>query len=145
MKVSKLVEDAILPTVKHSGDAGMDFYSLEDYIIKAHSFQICKTGISVAIPIGLVGQLWAKSKNNWLVGAGIVDNNYQGEILFKIINPTSRDIVIGRGTPLGQLVFVYNVNPSVQEVKITELFSRKTARGSTGGIVTELVSGELND
>lgn len=140
MKVAKLVENAILPTVKHFGDAGMDFYSLDDYIIKPHSFQICRTGVSVKIPDGMVGQLWAKSKNNWLVGAGIVDSTYQGEILFKIINPTNYDIVISSGAALGQMVFVICSFPSVEEISKENLFTEKTARGTTGGIVTELTN-----
>ena len=83
MKVKKLVENAILPTVKHEYDAGMDFYSLEDYVIKSQKFQICKTGITIEIPDGVVGQIWPKSKNSWLIGGGIVEWTYQGEILLR--------------------------------------------------------------
>jgi dUTP pyrophosphatase len=140
MKVAKLVEDAILPTVKHTGDAGMDFYSLEDYIIKPGKFQICRTGITVEIPHLVVGQLWAKSRNSWLVGAGVIDSNYQGEILVKIINPTPQDIVISRGDALAQMLFVFSTNPIIVEDKLENLHVQKTARGTTGGIVTELTN-----
>lgn len=142
MKVMRLYEDANLPTVKHEHDAGMDFYSLEDYVIKPQTFQICRTGIIVEIPQGVVGQIWPKSKNGWLIGGGIVDWTYQGEILFKIFNVSDYDIVIRYGDPLGQMVFVYNLEPTVEEVD--EIHVEKTARGSTGGIVTEVQTIDSN-
>ena len=138
MRVAKLVEDAKLPTVKHVGDAGMDFYSLEDYIIDPGKFQICRTGITIVIPSFCVGQLWAKSKSNWIVGAGIIDPNYQGEILIKIINPTLNNIVISKGDALAQMVFPFATVPSVEEYELEGVHISKTARGTTGGIVTEL-------
>ena len=135
MKVKKLVEDAFLPTVKHEHDAGMDFYSLENYIVKSQKFSICRTGITVEIPFGVMGQIWPKSKNDWLIGAGIFEWTYQGEVLIKIFNISDHDILIKRGDPLGQMAFVYNLEPTVEEVD--EIHEESTARGTTGGIVTE--------
>ncbi len=140
MRVAKLFYDAVLPTVNHQGDAGIDFYSLYDYVIKPNTSKICRTGIAVEIPTGVVGQLWAKSRNNWIVGAGIIDSTFQGEILFKIFNPTDHDIVISKGTALGQMVLVFCFPAYVEQVSIDEIFKVKTARGSTGGIVTEMTN-----
>ena len=121
----------------------MDFYSLEDYVIKSQKFQICKTGITIEFPDGVVGQIWPKSKNSWLIGGGIVEWTYQGEILFKIFNVSDHDIVIRKGDALGQMVFVYNLEPIVEEVD--EIHLEKTARGSTGGIVTEISEGSIEN
>ena len=125
---------ATIPTVKHEGDAGLDFYSAYDYILKPFSFQIIKTGISVEFPEGFVGLLKPKSSNDHLVGAGVVDQTYRGEILFKLFNPLSYDRVIRAGDPVGQMIFVRNESP---KVILTEESLSDTERGSEGGIVTQ--------
>jgi len=136
IRVSRLDENALLPRVNHEGDAGMDFYSLEDYIIKPHWYQIVKTGIKVNIPNGFVGLLWPKSKNNHLLGAGVVDYTYGGEILFKVVNYFDHELVIRHYDPIGQMIVVVNLPPEIVE----EEFELNTARGSTGGIVEQLVT-----
>lgn len=138
MRVAKLTKEAILPTVKHVGDAGMDFYAYREYRIGPHSFSIIATGITVEIPQGYVMLLKPKSKNNFLLGGGVVDSSYQGEILFKIFNNSERPLSIYAGDPVGQGIFVKNASPTVEETSVDVIHTTKTARGSTGGIVTQL-------
>ena len=52
--IKKLHPDAEIPQYAHPGDAGMDFFSVEDVVIKPHESALVKTGISMAIPSGYV-------------------------------------------------------------------------------------------
>jgi len=143
IKVWRMDSSAFLPSVNHEGDAGMDFYSLEDYIVKPQNCMIGRTGITVYIPEGYVGLIWPKSRNNHLIGAGVVDQTYTGEILFKIVNYYDHDLVIRRGDGrrgdgIGQMILVSNISPEIEE--IDNMGEVKTARGTTGGIVEQLVT-----
>lgn len=146
--VAKVDPNAQLPTIKHRTDAGADFYALEHYDIEPFSFRIVRTGVAVKLPVGTIGQLWPKSRSNYLIGGGIVDEGYQGEILFKVINPYPTPLTIAQYQAVGQMVIVPNARPrSAQEVFWQEdvveefeygvLFQEKTDRGATGGIVNQ--------
>ena len=43
--------------------------------------------MTVEIPAGYVGLVKPKGRNDHLLGAGVVDAGYQGEILVKVVNP----------------------------------------------------------
>lgn len=136
MKVFKLDECAKLPTVNYFGDAGLDFYALQDYLILEDSFTIVRTGIGVLIPNGYVGILKPKGSSEWLVGAGVVDQNYTGEILFKIHNPHPNSFIIAEGDPIGQMITLKNLAPtSVEEVDKGTIAD--TNRGDSGGMVEQ--------
>ena len=132
MKVFKLFGDAVLPTVKFRGDAGMDFYAYNNWIIKSHSSEIVATGMGVIVPEGYVGLLKPKGSSNHLVGAGVVDSNYRGEILFKIFNPYRMPISIMHGQPIGQMIVLKCLDIEVEEVRAR--YADHTNRGATGGI-----------
>lgn len=138
MKVFKLYEHAVLPTVKFKGDAGMDFYAMDNWEVKAHSSQVITTGIGVIVPEGYVGILKPKSRNNHLVGAGVVDSNYRGEILFKIFNTYDKPFTIEHGQPVGQMIVVACLAPEVEEVRARH--ADYTERGATGGIVDQRIN-----
>ena len=87
----------IFPNRKHPTDAGIDLYAnLDEYkslVISNNNYEIVNTGVTVEIPEGYFGWITNKSKSNFLVGAGIVDQNYQGELLVKIFNPLGEESV----------------------------------------------------
>lgn len=143
MKVFKLDEHAYLPTVNYLGDAGIDFYALHDYLILEDAFTIVKTGIGVIIPDGYVGLLKPKGSSEWLVGAGVVDQNYRGEILFKIYSPYPTSFIIAEGEPIGQMIILKNLSPNKIE-EIDKGTVADTNRGDKGGIVSEQVSDYYN-
>ena len=133
--VAKLEKEAILPTLKYEGDAGIDFYCLYDIIIPSFKYKVVQTGITVSIPKEYHGILKAKGINNHIVGAGVVENTYQGEILFKIFNPTDEQRVFKKGTAIGQMILVPAVSPIPLEIDKKEIHKDKTTRQGTGGIV----------
>ncbi|HML39499.1 MAG TPA: hypothetical protein PKD23_02340 [Bellilinea sp.] len=137
LRIARLRPDATLPTRKHPEDAGLDLYAVEPVTVAPHSFAIVPTGITIEIPQGLVGLIKPKGRNNHLMGAGVVDSGYQGEIFIKVANTTTRHITFLPGDSVGQLVLVPVFTPAVEEVSKEEIHNRKSARADSGGIVSE--------
>jgi len=137
ISVARLRSDATLPTRKHPADAGLDVYAVEPVIIPAHQFAIVPTGITIEIPAGYVGILKPKGRSNHLLGAGVVDAGYQGEILVKVANLTNDPLLIASGDAVGQMVILPVFTPAVVEVTLDEIHTEKTTRAGTGGIVDQ--------
>ena len=135
IKVAKLREDAILPTRKHPDDAGIDFYSVESVWIQPNNFKIVKTGITVEIPKGYVGLMKPKSRSNFLLGAGVIDAGYQGEIQIKVANVGLGTLTIAYGDAIAQMLIVPVETPAVEEVPLSGIHQEASERGATGGIL----------
>jgi dUTP pyrophosphatase len=112
-------------------------YSLHAATIDPHSLAIVPTGITVEIPDGYVGLLKPKGRNDHLVGAGVVDAGYQGEILVKVINPFDRALTIKVGEAIAQLLILPIETPMVEEISLEEIHSQRSPRGGSGGIVDQ--------
>jgi dUTP pyrophosphatase len=130
LPVKKFADDAITPTRKHPTDAGLDFYAYDDHYISSSGVSSVRTGIGVEIPDGFVGILKPKSSTSFVIGAGVIDSSYRGEILFKVINPYRYMLEISRGSAVGQMVIVPCLLPEVVEVNELSV----TERGESGGI-----------
>lgn len=140
LKAARLHPAAILPTRKHPQDAGVDFYALEGAVLSPHTVAILRTGITVEIPDGMVGLLKPKGKSLHLLGAGVVDAGYQGEILIKVANVTAEPLTIAPGEAFAQMLLLPVFTPAVEEVSLEEIHHQQSERGATGGIVTQFVS-----
>ncbi len=137
IRIARLRPDAMLPTRKHPADAGLDVYAVDAVTVAPRSFAIVPTGITIEIPDGYVGLLKPKGRNNHLLGAGVVDAGYQGEILVKVANLTDQPVVFEPGDAVGQLVILPVLTPAVEEVEQAVLHTQKTTRGGAGGIVSQ--------
>ena len=135
LKAARLFDNAILPTRKHPDDAGIDFYAVEPVVIPPHDFGIVKTGITVEIPKGFVGLMMPKSRNNHLLGAGVIDAGYQGEIQIKIANIKDVPLEIEYGMAVGQMLILPVFTPAVEELPYEEIHQTVSERGATGGIL----------
>jgi len=140
IKFSKLDKKARIPTRNNYNDAGIDLYALGVYVIPSGGSAIVRTGIRIRIPKGYFGLIKPKSKNKYLIGAGVIDEGYQGEILIKIFNVDNLTdaLSIYHGMGIAQLVLIPTIYPEIDEIKNNILFEDETNRGSTGGIVTQL-------
>ena len=134
IRVARLHPDAILPTRKHATDAGLDLYALESCTIGPHDLGVVRTGITVEVAAGYFGLVKAKSRNDHVVGAGVLDAGYQGEVLIKVINPYDRPLEIPAGQAIAQLLIVPIQTPEVVEVDPAAIHAQVTPRGATGGI-----------
>lgn len=137
IRIARLRPDATLPTRKHAADAGLDLYAAESAHLDPHASAIVPTGITVDIPAGYVGLVKPKGRNDHLLGAGVVDAGYQGEILVKLVNPYARPLAIRPGDAIGQLVILPVETPQVEEVSPDEIHRQASARGASGGIVDQ--------
>ena len=135
IRVAKLRPDAIIPTRKHPDDAGIDFYAVEPVMIQPGRFGIVKTGITVEIEKGFVGVLKPKSRNDHLLGAGVIDAGYQGEIQIKVANVRNETLTITYGQAVGQMLILPVFTPVVEEVSPEAIHQTQTERGATGGIL----------
>lgn len=141
MKVFKLDEDAYLPTINYLGDAGIDFYALHDYVIKRNYKAVIRTGIGILIPDGYVGILKPKGRDDYMIGSGVIESNYIGEILFKILNHYPVEWIIRKGDAIGQMIILKNLTPTgIEEIEKETVAD--TNRGESGGITEQIVSPE---
>jgi len=137
LKFAKIVDGAILPTRKNSQDAGLDLYSIEQKTLQSLDCCIIRTGVSVDIPKGYVGLVLPKSRNNFLLGGGVVDAGYQGEILIKIFNVTFNWLEIDFGQAVAQLLIVPIETPKAEAVSTGDLYQETSERGRNGGIAEQ--------
>lgn len=114
MRVQKLNEHATLPTYGSSGAAGMDLYanfSAEGIgmgSIAPGERRLIKTGIAIAIPRGHYARVAPRSglafKNGIAVMAGVIDEDYRGEVGVILINHGTEDFVVKHGDRIAQLI-----------------------------------------
>lgn len=139
MKVLK-VRDVKTPTRGTSLSAGIDFYVPNDFkkcILKPHEDILIPSGIKAnfdhrlmlmaAEKSGVTSSFIAKCrcsmepkqdcfKSPSVLGAKIVDSDYQGEIHIHIINVGKEDIPIEPGKKIAQFILVPVVYDTIEEV-----------------------------
>lgn len=137
IRIARTRPNAVLPTRKHPQDAGIDLYAAEAALIPPHSSAIVPCGVIIDIPTGFVGLVKPKGRNDHLLGAGVVDAGYQGEILVKIANFTAQPLEIHPGDAIGQMLILPVETPQVEEVSPAEINHQASSRGGSGGIVDQ--------
>jgi dUTP pyrophosphatase len=134
VKIQKIKEDAIIPSYVHEGDAGVDLYAAEDYILKPLERVLVSTGIKIAVPNGYEAQIRPKSGLALNHGISIVntpgtiDSGYRGEVGVIAINLGRGDFTIEKGKKIAQMVFNKIENVEFEEVKNLD----NTKRGDGG-------------
>lgn len=134
LNFARLQPDAFAPTRHHPQDAGVDVYSIEERIVWPFSYRNIHTGISMEIPEGTMLLVRPKGRNNHLVGSGVIDAGYQGEIVIKIVNYAIRPLHIHKGMAVAQLVHLPVLCEPLNERSAAELHALPSARGGSGGI-----------
>ena len=139
VKIKRLSEDAKIPEFAHEGDSGVDLYSIEDTEIEAGERKLIKTGLKIAMPIGLEAQVRPKSglaiKHGITVlnTPGTIDSGYRGEIGVILINQSNEKYKIEKGKKIAQMVFAKVETPEFEEVDDLDETSRNQGGfGSTG-------------
>jgi len=108
LKVAKMTDLAIVPTKGSDKAAGYDLYSAYDYTIPARGKVLAKTDIQVKVPHGTYGRIAPRSglawKNHIDIGAGVVDEDYRGNVGVVMFNHAEVEFEIKRGDRIAQLV-----------------------------------------
>jgi len=128
----KLLNDkASIPTYGSIYSAGADLYaSLNDKeIIKKGETKLIPTGLSMEIPDGLVGLIYARSGLATKKGlapankVGVIDSDYRGEIMVALYNQSNMDQIIEDKERIAQIVFTpyikgnFNVVDNLSDTK----------------------------
>lgn len=137
LRFACLDPDVRRPARKHPTDAGVDIYANETVTVPPFSAARVRTGLMFDIRPDFMLLAKPKSGSDFLLGAGVIDPGYQGEILIKVVNYTPAPLTINKGDPLAQLVQVTIRTDPLEETRPGDLHPAPTARGADGGIVRQ--------
>jgi dUTP pyrophosphatase len=138
--VTKLDNDAVIPTYAKPGDAGADLYAISELVLAPGERALVKTGIAIALPNGYVGLVHPRSglglKNGISVvnTPGTIDAGYRGEIGVVLINHDLHEsFQVKKGDRIAQLVIQKVENAQFKVVNQLPESERSTGGyGSTG-------------
>ena len=112
MKIMKRTETAVIPTRGSDQAAGYDLYAdLEAAIeVKPHETVKINTGISMAVPEGYFGAIFARSGLSTKKGlrpancTGVVDSDYRGPVIVALHNDSQEIQIVEPGERIAQLI-----------------------------------------
>ena len=136
IELKKLNENAVLPSRGSNEAAGYDLYALADQPIEIepHKTVMVGTGLSLAIPDGYFGGVFARSgmaSKRSLRPAncvGVIDSDYRGELMVPVHNDSEEKKIIDAKERIAQLIILPYLSVEFDEVE--EL--NETARGESG-------------
>ena len=134
--VKKLDARAILPTYGSEYSAGADLYALleEDCVILPNETKRIPTGLSMEIPEGYAGLIYARSGLATKKGlapankVGVVDADYRGEVMVALHNHSTIPQTVAPGERIAQLV----VTPFLKAEYFEQDTLSETVRGEDG-------------
>lgn len=138
MNFKKLNEKAITPTYGTEFSAGADLYACEggEVTIPAGESKLIHTGLSLEIPEGYAGLIYARSgiaTKRGLAPAnkvGVIDSDYRGEIMVSLYNHSAEAQTIADGERIAQLVITPFLKVEFSEV--AELSDTERGAGGFG-------------
>lgn len=136
IKAKKLRDGAVIPTRGSASAAGYDLRACLDapVVIPPRSTAMVPTGLSIAVPEGYFGAVFARSGLASKQGlrpancVGVCDSDYRGEYTVALHNDSDLPREIRNGDRIAQLVVIPYLPLEFEEV--TEL--DETARGAGG-------------
>ena len=140
MKVAR-IRDVKLPTRGTDGSAGIDFYIPNDYPEKLCTIPpgdrfFIPSGIKVNVPTGYALIAFNKSgvslNKGLMVGACVVDSDYQGEVHLHLINTSTIPVTINPGDKILQFLLIEVDHGDIYEVSEDVLYNQQTLRGAGG-------------
>jgi dUTP pyrophosphatase len=133
LKIKLLNSHAKAPTKAHESDSGYDFYASEDVVVHPEGVTKVPTGVALQLPPNVWMKIEAKSglatKQHIGVTAGIIDNEYRGEIIIAMVNYSKEFQMLKRGQKVAQGVLMPLVMATSE---IVEEFDGETTRGEKG-------------
>lgn len=141
LKIKKLNDLAKIPTYGTKYAAGCDLYAAtsEDIVLNPGETKLIPTGLSMEIPTGLVGLIFARSGISIKRGlapankVGVIDSDYRGEIMVALYNQSNQEQIIEKSERIAQFVLVPYVQAEFEEVEsLDETIRGNGGFGSTG-------------
>lgn len=146
LKFRKLFKTSISPTKESEEAAGYDIYAHSyldenketvflqnnECIIKPFSHCLIKVGISVISPENCYCRVAARSglalKYGIMIGAGVVDKDYSGEVGVVMFNCNKEPFHVKKGDRIAQIICECIEYPTIEEVTVIN----ETSRGAKG-------------
>lgn len=132
LQFAKLTENAFAPTRGSEKAAGYDLYSAYDYTIPSAGKTLVLTDIQIALPDGCYGRVAPRSglasKHFIDVGAGVIDQDYRGNVGVLLFNHNNQLFEVKKGDRVAQLILEQIFLPDLQELPNLD----DTNRGSSG-------------
>lgn len=143
LNVKKLNEKAVLPTYGTKYSAGADLYACidENITIDSGETKLIPTGLSMEIPVGYAGLVYARSglaSKKGLAPAnkvGVVDSDYRGEVMVALHNHSNEAKTIEPQERIAQLVIAPFLN--VEYNLVDELDETDRGQGGFGSTGTK--------
>ena len=139
--VKKLRPGAKMPTFGSREAAGADLYACleEPVTVEPGKTVFLPTGLSMALPKGYVGLVYARSGLACKQGlapankVGVIDSDYRGEFMIALHNHSTEARVVEHGDRIAQLVVTPVIQPDYYEADTLDDTPRGTGGfGSTG-------------
>lgn len=142
VKIKKLSDTAKLPSYGSEFAAGADLYSDEDeFVIQPGEMHLVHTGLSVEIPEGYGGFIYARSGLATKKGlapankVGVIDADYRGEVRVSLFNHSSVPQTVEAGERVAQLVIAPFLKADFVEAdELSETVRGEGGFGSTGTV-----------
>jgi len=137
LKFTKLTEHAFAPVKGSALAAGYDLKSAYDVVVPAQGKVLAKTDIQIQLPSGCYGRVAPRSglthKHNIHIGAGVIDEDYRGNVGVIMVNLSKVDFEVKKGDRIAQLICERIFYPDIVEVKeLSETERGEGGFGSTG-------------
>ena len=141
IRVKLLRENAILPTYGSEQAAGADLYACLEAPVVIHPGETAfiPTGISLEVPVGCAGLIYARSGMACKRGlapankVGVVDSDYRGEIIVALHNHGNAAQTVESGERVAQFVITPVLTPAyVVADSLSDTARNQGGFGSTG-------------
>ena len=141
VRVKKLKDNAILPVYGSAEAAGADLHACldADVVIEPGKSAFIPTGLSMEIPRGYAGLIYARSGMACKRGlapankVGVIDSDYRGEFIVVLHNHGDAAQTVTHGERIAQLVITPVLTPAFEECDDLSQTQRDAGGfGSTG-------------
>lgn len=141
IRIKKIDERAIIPTYGSKYSAGADLYAILDSAVEIapHETLFIHTGISIEIPEGYCGLVFARSSMGAKRGlapankVGVIDADYRGEIMVALHNHSEKIATVDPGERIAQLAIVPFLKAEFEESdELSDTVRGSGGFGSTG-------------
>ncbi|XP_077285264.1 deoxyuridine triphosphatase [Arctopsyche grandis] len=137
LRFARLTEAAMPPLKGSAKAAGLDLRSAYDCVVPARGKELVKTDLQIELPHGCYGRIAPRSGLAWKnfidVGAGVIDEDYRGNVGVLLFNHSDKDFTVNRGDRVAQLICEKIFYPELQEVPtLTDTERGEGGFGSTG-------------
>ncbi len=136
IQIQKLRENAVIPTRGSDRAAGYDLYACIENAVEIKAGETVKigTGLSIAVPEGYFGAIFARSGLAAKEGlrpancVGVADSDYRGEYIVALHNDSDVTRIVTPSERIAQLVVMPYLSVEFEEVDSLD----KTERGAGG-------------